>query len=111
MLVLLHKLMVRNIKLKNIVLWNKILTFILMLYPFFISGELIMNSRFNTNLWAELVPKLIFDSRMSIKYQRPARNVGLEWNYLKKRSFDHGGVLQLDDVEIVYKDIGRIMKK
>lgn len=43
---------------------------------------------------------------MTIKHQQPARNIGLQWNYLKKKSFDHCGILQLEHVEIVYKDIG-----
>ena len=38
-------------------------------------GELIMNSVFDVNLWSDLVPKLIFDASMTIKHQRPARNM------------------------------------
>ena len=68
-------------------------------------GELVMHNRFEQDLWADLVPKLVFDSSMSIKYIRPARNIGLQWNYLKKMAFDHGGIIQLKDVEIVYKDV------
>ena len=65
-----------------------------------------MNSRFDHSLWSDLVPRLLFDSSMSIKHQRPARNIGLQWNYLKKMAFDFGGMPQLEHVEIVYKDIG-----
>ena len=67
---------------------------------------MIMNSRFDVSLWADLVPKLIFDSSPTVLFQQPARNIGLQWNYLKKSSFDFGGVPQHQHVEIVYKDIG-----
>ena len=67
-------------------------------------GELIMNSKFDLSLWSDFVPRLLFDSRMSIKHQRPARNIGLQWNYLKKMAFNFGGAPQLEHVEIVYKD-------
>ena len=70
-----------------------------------ISGELILNSQFDANLWTDFVPKLLFDSSMSIRHQQPARNIGLQWHHLKRRSFDHGGLLQLQDVEIVHKDV------
>ena len=65
-------------------------------------GELIMNSRFDQSLWSDLVRKLIFDSRMTIKHQQPARNIGLQRQYLKKMSFEYGGVPQLKHAEIVY---------
>ena len=68
-------------------------------------GELVMHNRFDLSLWSDLVPKLIFDSSMTIMHQRPARNIGLAWNYLKKMSFEFGGVPQLEHVEIVYKDV------
>ena len=56
--------------------------------------ELILNSRFDTDLWADLVPKLLFDCSSTIQHQCPARNM----------AFDHGEVPQLKHVEIVYKD-------
>ena len=63
-----------------------------------------MHSRFDVSLRSDLVPKLIFDSSMTIQHQRPARNIGLQWNYLKYMAFDFGGVPQLE--HIVYKDVG-----
>lgn len=68
-------------------------------------GELIMNSKFDPCLWSDFVPRLLFDSRLAIKHQRPARNIGLQWNYLKKKAFNFGGAPQLEHVEIVYRDI------
>ena len=68
-------------------------------------GELVMHNRFDLSLWSDLVHKLIFDSSMTIMHQRPARNIGLAWNYLKKMSFEFGGVPQLEHVEIVHKDV------
>ena len=65
-----------------------------------------MNSRFDTGLWSDLVPKLIFDSSMTIKHQQPARNIGLQWNYLKRMAFEYGGIPQLEHAEIVYRDVG-----
>ena len=71
-------------------------------------GELILNNRFDPTLWSEFVPKLLFDCSDHIKHQRPARNIGLQWHYLMSRAFSKGGVLQLEDVEIVYKEVGRV---
>ena len=68
-------------------------------------GHLIMNSRFDNNLWSDFVPKLIFESSDKIIYQRTAKNVGLQWHYLKSMAFDHGGALQLEHVEVVYRDV------
>ena len=72
-------------------------------------GELILNSRFDHTLWSDLVPKLLFECADTIRHQQPARNIGLQWQYLKTAAFDHGGVPQLEHVEIVYKDIGKIL--
>ena len=69
-------------------------------------GQLILNSRFDVGLWADLVPKLLIDCSDTIQHQRPARNIGLQWHYLKTMAFEHGGNPQLEHVEIVYKDIG-----
>ena len=68
-------------------------------------GELILSSRFDHALWSDFVPKLMFDCYDKIKHQRPARNIGLQRQYLVSRAFEKGGVLQLEDVEIVYKNI------
>ena len=78
-------------------------------------GELILNSRFDFSLWSDLVPKLLIDCSDNIRHQQPARNIGLQWHYLKSKAFEHGGVLQMEHVEIVYKDVvynglGEIMK-
>ena len=72
-------------------------------------GELIMNKRFDHNLWAEFVPKLLFDSYDEIIHQCPARNIGLQWHYLVSKAFEKQGILQIDDVEIVYKDVGKVI--
>ena len=69
-------------------------------------GQLILNSRFDPSLWTDFVPKLLVDCSDTIKHQRPARNIGLQWHYLKSMAFEHGGLLQLEHVEIVYKDVG-----
>lgn len=70
-------------------------------------GELILNSQFNLSMWSDFVPKLLFDSSETVRYQRPARNIGLQWHYLRSMAFEHGGVPQLDHVEIVYNDVGK----
>jgi hypothetical protein len=70
-------------------------------------GQLILNSRFDPSLWTDFVPKLLFDCSDRIEHCRPARNIGLQWHYLQSMAFNHGGVLQLDHVEIVYNDIGK----
>ena len=70
-------------------------------------GELILNSRFDPTSWSDLVPRLLFDCSDRIKHQRPARNIGLQWHYLKTKAFEHGGIPQLEHVEIVYRDVGR----
>ena len=51
------------------------------------------------------MPKLLFDARASIRHQRPAKNIGLQFDYLLERSFEHRGILQLKDVEVVYPDV------
>ena len=68
-------------------------------------GQLILNSRFDLSIWTDFVPKLLFDCSDTIEHQRPARNIGLQWKYLQSMAFNHGGLLQLEHVEIVYKDI------
>ena len=71
-------------------------------------GELIRNSKFDHSLWSDLVPKLIESSWESIIHQRAARNIGLAWDYLISESRKFGGkLLNLNYVEIVYKDIGK----
>ena len=68
-------------------------------------GQLILNSRFDLSIWTDFVPKLLFDCSDTIEHQRPARNIGLQWKYFQSMAFNHGGLLQLEHVEIVYKDI------
>ena len=68
-------------------------------------GELILNSRFDLSTWSDLVPKLLIDCSDTIRHQQPARNIGLQWHYLKSKAFEHGGIPQLEHVEIVYKDV------
>ena len=65
-------------------------------------GQLVLNRPIENQLWTDFVPKLLFDVKDDIKHQRPAKNIGLHFEYLVERAFDHGGVLQLEDVEIVY---------
>ena len=64
-----------------------------------------MNRPIENHLWTEFVPKLLFDVKDQIKHQRPARNIGLQFEYLLEKSFDHRGVLQLEDLEVVYPDV------
>ena len=78
-------------------------------------GRLVLNRPIENNLWTEFVPKLLFDVKDSIKHQRPARNIGLQYEYLVEQAFDHRGVLQLKDVEVVYPDVvydgyGKVIK-
>ena len=68
-------------------------------------GEMILNSTFEANLWSEFVPKLLIDCADTIVHQQPARNIGLQWHYLKEKAFEYDGRLQLEHVEIVYRDI------
>ena len=68
-------------------------------------GRMILNRPFDNNLWTEFVPKLLFDVKDVIKHQRPAKNIGLQFDYLLEKSFEHRGVLQLQDVEVVYPDV------
>ena len=70
-------------------------------------GELILQSRFDLSLWSDLVPRLLFDCADNILHQRPARNIGLQFHYLQSRAFDKGGILQPEDVDIVYKNVGK----
>ena len=58
-------------------------------------------------MWSDFVPKLLSDCSDTIVHQRPARNIGLQWYYLRNMAYKHGGMLQLDHVEIVYKDVGK----
>ena len=68
-------------------------------------GQLVLNRPIENQLWTEFVPKLLFDVRDTIKHQRPAKNIGLQFDYLLDQAFDHGGVLQLKDLEVVYPDV------
>lgn len=68
-------------------------------------GRLVLNRPIENSLWMEFVPKLLFDVKDTIKHQRPAKNIGLQFDYLMERSFVHHGVLQLDDVEVVYPGV------
>ena len=68
-------------------------------------GRLILNRPIENHLWTEFVPKLLFDVKDEIKHQRPAKNIGLQFDYLVERSFEHRGVLQLKDLEVVYPDV------
>ena len=68
-------------------------------------GRLVLNRPIDNSLWIEFVPKLLFDARSSIRHQRPAKNIGLQFDYLLEQSFKHRGVLQLKDVEVVYPEV------
>ena len=66
---------------------------------------MVLNRPFENNLWTEFVPKLLFDVKDVIAHQRPAKNIGLQFDYLQEKSLEHRGVLQLQDVEVVYPDV------
>ena len=68
-------------------------------------GRLVLNRPIDNSIWTEFVPKLLFDVKDTIRHQRPAKNIGLQFDYLLERSFAHRGVLQLEDVEVVYPDV------
>ena len=68
-------------------------------------GRLILNRPIENHLWTEFVSKLLFDVKDQIKHQRPARNIGLQFEYLLEKSFEHRGVLQIEDLEVVYPDV------
>ena len=68
-------------------------------------GRLVLNRPIENSVWTDFVPKLLFDVKDNIKHQRPAKNIGLQFDYLLERSFEHRGVLQLNDVEVVYPDV------
>ena len=68
-------------------------------------GRMILNRPIENSQWREFVPKLLFDARASIRHQRPAKNIGLQFDYLIEKSFEHRGILQLQDVEIVYPGV------
>ena len=55
------------------------------------NGELILNSNFDFSLWSDLVTKLLIDCADTIRHQQPARNIGLQWHYLKTQAFEHDG--------------------
>ena len=68
-------------------------------------GRLVLNRPIENNLWTEFVPKLLYDVKDTIRHQRPAKNIGLQFEYLLEQSFHHHGVLQLKDAEVVYPDV------
>jgi hypothetical protein len=68
-------------------------------------GRLVLNRPIENRLWTTFVPRLLFDVKDTIKHIRPAKNIGLQFDYLLERSFAHHGVLQLEDVEVVYPDV------
>ena len=68
-------------------------------------GRLVLNRPIENSAWTDFVPKLLFDVKDTIRHQRPAKNIGLQYDYLVEKSFEHGGVLQLQDVEVVYPDV------
>ena len=41
-----------------------------------------------------------------IFYQRPADNEGLQMKYLVMRADETGGIMKMEDLEIVYRDVG-----
>ena len=41
-----------------------------------------------------------------IFYQRPADNEGLQMKYLAMRADETGGIMKMEDLEIVYRDVG-----
>ena len=68
-------------------------------------GRMVLNRPIDNSLWTEFVPRLLFDARAAIRHQRPAKNIGLQFDYLLEKSFEHRGILQLKDVEIVYPGV------
>ena len=68
-------------------------------------GRLVLNRPIENHLWTEFVPKLLFDVKDKIQHQRPAKNIGLQFEYLLEQAFEHKGVLQLKDLEVVYPDV------
>ena len=68
-------------------------------------GVLVLQKPIENSLWTEFVPKLLLESSDEIYYQRPALNTGLNCSYLEEKAFEHGGVIQLSDVEVVYTDV------
>ena len=53
------------------------------------------------------MPKIIEESSETIVHQRAAKNIGLQWDYLMSESRRTGDNLNIDFVEIVYKDVGK----
>ena len=68
-------------------------------------GRMILNRPIENTHWVEFIPRLLYDVKDNIKYQRPAKNIGLQFDYLVERSFSHRGALQLEDVEVVYPGV------
>ena len=68
-------------------------------------GRLVLNWPIENSVWTDFVPKLLFELKDTIKHQRPCKNIGLQFDYLQERAFEHRGVLQLEDVEVVYHDV------
>ena len=68
-------------------------------------GRMVLNRPIDNSQWTEFVPRLLFDARAAIRHQRPAKNIGLQFDYLLEKSFEHRGILQLKDVEIVYPGV------
>ena len=64
-----------------------------------------MYKSFDNNLWVDFVLRLLVDQRDTILKQRPARNIGLAFNYLQERSFHTLGRLNIEDVEMVYPGV------
>ena len=46
-----------------------------------------------------------------IFYQRPAENEGIQIKYLLQQANERGGQMHLEDVEVVYADVGKDLKR
>ena len=68
-------------------------------------GKLVLNRPIENSVWTDFIPKLLFDVKDTINHQRPSKNIGLQFDYLQERAFEHRGVIQLGDVEVVYHDV------
>jgi hypothetical protein len=68
-------------------------------------GRLVLNRPIENSVWTGFIPKLLFDVKDTINHQRPSKNIRLQFDYLQERAFEHRGVIQLGDVEVVYHDV------
>ena len=45
-------------------------------------GRMILSRPIDNIQWTDFVPRLLYDVKDSVKYQRPAKNIGLQFDYL-----------------------------